>query len=193
MKLECSLSVVKDIVSEVLQETIISKKISRSTGIMYRLRSYLPQSTMTSIYYSLVYPYLNYCVQVWGGTYQCHLNRIEILQKRAIRIVNNAQFYSHTLPLFKLSRVLKFSDVYKFNVAVYMYKNSSDDQFTRQHSYNTRGRANLLPGFQRLTLTQQSLSFRGPNVWNGIPQEIKDQPNIKLFKKYFKNYLLDSY
>ena len=172
---------------------VISKKISRSIGIMYRLRNFLPRTTMTSLYYSLVFPYLNYCIQVWGKTYQYHLRKIEILQKRAIRIVNNAEYYSHTLPLFKLSRVLKFPDIYKFSVAVYMYKNSSDDQFTRLHSYNTRGRDNLLSGFQRLTVTQQSLTFRGPNIWNNIPDEVKDQPNIKLFKKYLKKYLLDSY
>ena len=172
---------------------MICKKISRSIGILYRLRNYLPLSTMTSLYYSLVFPYLNYCIQIWGGTYQSHLNRLEILQKRTIRIVNNAQYYSHTLPLFKSSFVLKLSDVYRFNVAVYMFKNRSDDQYARQHLYNTRGRSELLPSYQRLTVSQQSLSFSGPNIWNSIPQEVREQPNIKLFKKYLKNYLLSNY
>ena len=34
----------------------VSNKISKSTGILYKLSNYLPKNTLASIYYSLIYP-----------------------------------------------------------------------------------------------------------------------------------------
>ena len=36
----------------------ISKKISRATGIMYKLRPFLPLNVMKNVYYSLIYSYI---------------------------------------------------------------------------------------------------------------------------------------
>ena len=32
---------------------------------MYKARHYLNTSTLVSLYYSYVYPYLTYCIEVW--------------------------------------------------------------------------------------------------------------------------------
>ena len=44
----------------------ISKKISKGIGILCKARKYLPKNTLITLYYSFVYPYLNYCLEVWG-------------------------------------------------------------------------------------------------------------------------------
>ena len=48
-------------------------KISKSIGIIYEMSSCVPKSFLISLYYSLVYPYLIYCLPVWGATYNEHL------------------------------------------------------------------------------------------------------------------------
>ena len=45
-----------------------SDMISKSIGVMYRIRSLVPCRVMISLYYSLIYPYLIYCNQAWGFT-----------------------------------------------------------------------------------------------------------------------------
>ena len=54
----------------------ICKKISKSVGIMYRVRFFLSSNTKISLYYTLIYPYLTYCTTVWSSTYVTNLNRI---------------------------------------------------------------------------------------------------------------------
>ena len=54
---------------------------SKSIGIILRSSSYLFKSSLKTLYYGLVYPYLQYCNIVWASTYQSNLNRIVILQK----------------------------------------------------------------------------------------------------------------
>ena len=48
----------------------VSRKISKSIGIIYKSSFCLPKPSLRSLYYSLVYPYLTYCVSVWESTYQ---------------------------------------------------------------------------------------------------------------------------
>ena len=44
-----------------------------------------------------------------------------MLQKRAIRVINRKQYNSHTDPLFKASKILKLSDLFEYQSALFMY------------------------------------------------------------------------
>ena len=171
----------------------ISKKVSKSIGILNKLKYYLTASTMRNLYFTLVHPYLSYCNLVWGNTYTTHLTPLILLQKKAIRIINNAAFDAHTNELFYSSGITKLVDLNKLKLAIYMYKNQDDPVFSRDHSYNTRSQSSLLPTFQRLTVSQQSIYYSGPVLWNSIPPYIKESPTIFIFKKRYKRYLIDGY
>ena len=64
------------------------KKVTRSIGVLNKLKAFTPYCTMKNLCYSLIYSYLNYCNLAWGGTFSAHLNPPIILQKKAIRIIN---------------------------------------------------------------------------------------------------------
>ena len=98
----------------------VSRKISKSIGIIYKSSFCLPKTSLRSLYYSLVYPYLLYCVSVWGSTYQSNLNRIIVLQKKIIRIISKVSFDAHTGVLFKEQEILKFSDIYLYQIGKFM-------------------------------------------------------------------------
>ena len=100
-------------------------KVSKSIGVIYKLKSLLPLACLRNRYYAMVYPYLMYCVCAWGATYNCHLQPLFLLQKRVIRIIGNGDFLSHTNPLFQTTNTLKLHDIYKLNLAVYFYRNES--------------------------------------------------------------------
>src|ERR1700730_7827150 len=90
----------------------ISLKISKSLNILKRLKYKLPKKCLISLYYSLVYPHLNYCIIVWGSAYNTALHRLIVLQKPAIRTINNSHYRSHTESLFKKLNILKLNNVY---------------------------------------------------------------------------------
>ena len=67
----------------------ISKTVSRNTGVLSKLRFFLPATSMHLLYNSLILPYLNYCNIVWAHTSNSKLNALFVMfviQKRAIRI-----------------------------------------------------------------------------------------------------------
>ena len=77
----------------------VSNKISKTIGILNRLKFYLPLNAKLAIYNSLILSHINYGILLWGNTN--YLHRLEILQKRAIRLITNSNYIAHTEPLFK--------------------------------------------------------------------------------------------
>ena len=78
----------------------ICTKIAKNIGIILKARHVFEKHTLLSLYYSLIYPYLTYCIQVWGATYQSHLSKLMILQKKLVRIIHGVPPRTHTKPLF---------------------------------------------------------------------------------------------
>ena len=73
----------------------IANTISKTIGIINKLKYELPENTLLTIYNSLILPHLNYCILAWGYD----SNRIYKLQKKAIRIISKSKFYSHSDPI----------------------------------------------------------------------------------------------
>ena len=171
----------------------ITGKIARNTGIFYRIRSSLPLKARINFYYSFIYPYLSYGVIVWGATSANHLNNLIIQQKRFIRLLADCPFLEHTTPLFFKFELLKFSDIYTYNVSNYMYSNQTNDEFQIQHQIPTRNRNRLLPSFNRLAISQRSITYAGPHTWNELPTEIKLSNSLNIFKSKLKRYFIQKY
>ena len=47
----------------------IVAKISKSVGLLYKAKYYLPSNSLLTLYYALIYPYLTYCNLIWAPTY----------------------------------------------------------------------------------------------------------------------------
>ena len=171
----------------------ISGKISRSLGVFYRIRNNLDLQCLKMLYYSLIHPYLFYCNLVWGNARFTHINPVFVLQKRSMRIIFYTSFRSPSNPLFNSANILKIHDVYKLALGCYIYENSGSEVFVRDHSYETRFSSHLLPSFRRLYVSQQSVYYLGPVLWNSLPDMIKNSSNLLLFKTRLKKYLLGLY
>ena len=75
----------------------ISYSISKTIGIIRKLKNVLPSSVLLTIYNSLILPQLTYGILVWGYESNC----IVKLQKMALRAMTSSKYNAHTNPLFK--------------------------------------------------------------------------------------------
>ena len=93
----------------------IANKISKNIGILKRLKFTLPKYILKTIYLSLINPHLNYGILLWGF----NLERIEKLQKQAIRIITHSYYLAHTSNLFKQQKILKIEDIFKLKQIIF--------------------------------------------------------------------------
>ena len=80
----------------------IVNKLSKISGVIYKLRYLLNSKTTLLLYDAMVVPYLTYCAIVWAAAPKTTLNRLHLLQKRVLRLVVLAVDYHH-LALFSKS------------------------------------------------------------------------------------------
>ena len=66
-----------------LQLSKLYHKLSRTVGILSKLRYYLSFKTLLSVYYALFESHINYCIQCLGHVNQASLEKIEKLQKKS--------------------------------------------------------------------------------------------------------------
>ena len=149
----------------------IKGKISRGIGIICKARKYLNQSTLISLYYAFIYPYLNYCAEVWGNTYKSYTDPILRLQKRVLRIITGSAKFSHTAVLFSELQILKLEQIYYCAVQMFMYRyynnllpNIFCDFFkpnTEVHLYNTRQHSHYHVPVCRLAHKAKNIRYVG--------------------------------
>ena len=180
---------------------LICSKISRTVGIIAKLRHYVPCMILLSLYNSLILPYISYGLSAWGQAAKCHLDKVLKLQKRALRFIHFADFRSSAIPLFYLSNISPLNVLFVESVAGLMYDvhvekapdNISDlfSYVADHHSYDTRAAKNMNMYCQhsRLNINYKSFSRFGVRLWNAIPQHTKNLSK-KTFKKKVKNHLL---
>jgi hypothetical protein len=180
----------------------VCSKIARGLGILGRLRHIFPLTILSTLYYSLIYPYICYCCILWGGAYSNVLNAVVILQNKAIRLLTNSPYRSSASPLYGQLKMLKVSDVYKNQVLLFMHgvKNTylprtcysfftvspSSTHYTRCISY-------FILKTCRTNVRKKSICIAGPLLWNTIPVELQALHSPLQFKLSLKSLLMKCY
>ena len=100
--------------------TYVKNKISKGLGIMYKARRYLHKSSLRNIYHAYIYPYLTYCIEVWGCASKCQLNALLLLQKKIIRIMTFSPYLAHTDPIYKDFAILPFDKIFIDRIYYYV-------------------------------------------------------------------------
>ena len=75
-----------------------SKKVTRGLGILCKIRIVLDKEILRNLYVSFIYPYLTYCVHVWGNSTKTYLAHLQKLKNKIVRVITFSEFNSHTQP-----------------------------------------------------------------------------------------------
>ena len=77
--------------------------------MLSKLKHVLDIKTLRSVYYSIFESHLCYALLVWAQNTNS-IERLNLLQKKALRVMFFQNRNSHTGPLFKVSIILKSCD-----------------------------------------------------------------------------------
>ena len=153
----------------------------------------------------MIHPYLLYGITIWGNTYEKYLKRLRTLQNKAIKVLGGGRWQDHASANYSQLNILKLEDLYTYEVAKLMHKNSQNklpkklsfffSPVNAIHSRTTRLASfllNLSLPLYRTEKLQRSYRFQGVIIWNSVPQEMKIQ-SFNQFKIRFKKHLILKY
>ena len=178
----------------------IRKKLAKAIGIIFKARQCLNSHSLISLYYSIVYPYLNYGIEVWGSVPKTHLIPLHTLQNRILRIISFSPRRHSSHPLFVRYKILDIDRIYVYKVALFMFKlqkkecpqvfNSMFHANSEYHLHDTRSKDKLhLPLFKS-TFCQRFLKYKGVVIWNFLSDVLPIKYTIPTIKVHLKKYLL---
>ena len=179
----------------------VANKISRSLGILNKLKNYLPTKILKIIYTSMILPHFQYAILCWGHS----AKKLNKFQKRAVRIITLSKFNAHSEPLLKKLTFLKVTDLYKISSLKLYYKickHRVPSYFLNflpcqpDDVYNTRS-SNIQQKHRPKTKTGENCArFTLPHTISLTPDEILNKiqtDTIFVFTRHVKYFYLDSY
>ena len=125
-------------------------------------------------------------------------DRISKLQKRAARIILNADFNTPSAEMFETLDWLPIVKRLKYNKAVFTYRamNNLTPQYisdllkpvSETHNRALRSSVNgaLAVPRSRSSLFDRSYSYTAPKLWNSIPIQVRNSQSLKCFKDNIK-------
>ena len=157
----------------------IKNKISKAMGIIIKARKYLNKKSLVNLYHSFVFPYLTYCIEIWGNAF---LDALIKIQKKIVRNMSNSAFLAHTDELFKELNILPVHKLKLQRICLQMFKYNNNTlhesiselfvPYTAIHTYNTRNKHNLRPKQSNRAYMYTNFSLIGVHTWNDIQKHI---------------------
>ena len=178
----------------------ISRKISIGIGIMTKLRKFLPGTSLFIIYYTHIYPHLIRGILVWGFTTRANQNRLMILQKRALRIINNSPPRTPSKELFIKYDILPIDKLYTQQLLLHMYKvhhnmlpNMFKEYYHKSYNISTRNSDKFVIPKYVNPLIEKTIVVQAPRIYNLYSQFLEYNVSIGVFKRKIKKILMNEF
>ena len=179
----------------------ICKKLSKSLFCLRRAKSLLNERALRTLYFATFHSHLLYCANILGCASKSEMKRITILQKKAIRLITNSSYNSHTKPLFEKLKILPFDDILHEQKMIFMhsvYNNYAPVSFSniwtknndREQQYELRNENNFLLPRPRFEGFKKYPLYSFAKTWNESG-DLRLYSNPITFKIALRNQLLE--
>ena len=174
----------------------LCKKAATQLNVLKRLKTFIGFQEKKILVQSFVYSNFDYCPLVWYFSSSKSLQKIEKLQERALRFLYNDHTSSYNDLLLRSSKcTMHVARQRLLCIEIFKTLNHLNPPFMqsifelRSSTYSLRN-ANNLAHFRpnQTTFGSKSLKSFGPQIWNGLPSELKSAENLKSFKVLIKKW-----
>ena len=190
--------------------TSLEKKLSRSIGLLSKIRHYVPKFLLKTVYYSIFNSHLICGCEVWGQNQNnVFVQRLQKLQEKAVCLINFETNPNVVSQLLKDSNILNLTDFIKYKYAVFIRNSLRKENipifnevytlFNQNYLYNTRGLTNqmlVVPQIQTTHYGEHFFKSRSINTWNLYQRNLKTDLitcDFAKFEKLIFQYHLNQY
>ena len=177
------------------------RKLSANKILLSKAKYLMNPEAKRLIYFAHIHSHLTYANTVWSiNISKKQKTLIEKIQKYCLRSIAKKKHNSHTDPLFKLLKIMKFDDITRLEQSKLAYKIKNklmptpilelfDTLGKKSHRYNTRERH--LPNIKKhkSDLYNKSFLCKSITYYNELNSSIKSAPNLKEFVNKYKKEL----
>ena len=172
-----------------------ANQISKTIGMLNNLKKPIPSNILRILYNSLILPHLNYGILAWGRK----IKRLEIIQKRAVRILAASKYNahtSHTSDMYKIQEIKLYYKLVHKQLPKY-FLNFQCNTNSDLHCHNTRSRHKLHTPQIKHDFAKNNVRYSIINTTiNNLPESVLEKihtHSLKGVATYAKKYFIDNY
>ena len=173
-------------------EELQSKLKKRLAGLS-KLRFIVPYCMLKTITQGIFNSVLVYCLPLFGGCDKGELNSLQVLQNKAAQIVTRSPPRSVRNSMFDKLDWLSVNQLVAYHTLIQVYKIRScrEPEYLSEILRNDNRNGNIIIPNSDLSLAKKSFSFRGAQLWNSLPVQIRSCLKISQFKKASRKWVKD--
>ncbi|XP_053149256.1 uncharacterized protein LOC128343844 [Hemicordylus capensis] len=186
--------------------TIVSQveAMARSAFYLFRLirqlRPFLENNDLKTVVHQLVTSRLDYCNALYMGLPLYVVQKLQLVQNAAARLVSGVTRRDHIMPVLKQLHWLPICFQAKYKVLVITFKalNGFGPGYLRERllrydphrSLRSSGEVRLqLPPVRLVATQNQAFCIAAPGLWNALLADIQSLGSLLAFKRALKTYL----
>ena len=90
----------------------INLKLSKGIGVLYKLRHLVPKQSLKTLYSSFIQSHVLYGILNWGCANKTTLEPLKRYLRKAVRVIDFANYTTYSGPIFKCLKILNFDELY---------------------------------------------------------------------------------
>ena len=176
--------------------------LTKITNAFEIIKHYVPSNKKPMLYFAYIYSRIQYGIEMYGTSSKTLMKKVQTKQNKAIKVLHNKNFFTPTTTLHKELNYPLVNHIEKINVSKFVHKQRNNktpqifnNLFTENkeiHTHNTRQSHNLATQIGTTQLSQKTIKYRGPRIWNSIPMKIRTLECNKNFGKKLRNHLIET-
>ena len=173
----------------------VCKKLVFIISRLSRLRHVLAPRILMYIYQGIIQPRFDYALTIWGFTSQYNLSKVQRLQNRAARIITGEFDYVRGIDIannLKWMNVIQRRDYFIHGMSP-SYLSDCITMYNEIAVMGTRAStSSYLVSVPRapLALFENSFAYRGPVIWNALPEHVRKYNTLHTFKKALREHVM---
>uniref|UniRef100_A0A8C1SIN6 Reverse transcriptase domain-containing protein n=1 Tax=Cyprinus carpio TaxID=7962 RepID=A0A8C1SIN6_CYPCA len=165
-----------------------------------KLRNMLPVPDAEKLVHAFMTSRLDYCNALLGGCPASSINKLQVVQNAAARVLTRSRKYDHITPILQSLHWLpiKFRISYKILLLTYKalnglapaYLTSLLPRYNPSRSLRSQNAGLLIvPRIAKSTKGGRAFSHLAPKLWNSLPDNVRGSDTLSLFKSRLKTHL----
>lgn len=169
----------------------LKRKLSSISGVLRKVSSFLPQSALKALYFSLVHSRLIYLITVWGHASLSRLRELQVIQNRCLKTVLRKPHLFPTRQLYDdpNNSFLPVRALHELQMLTHLWKNPSLGQSRMHVGRASRQEGHFYLPMSRSEFGRKKIKFIGCKIFNALPRSCKNATTLSSFKRSLKSII----